>query len=161
MQIVAILIGIILMAAAGWYVSRPLLQRKRLPAVDAPVQSMEVQRDSLYLQIRELDLDHATGKTNDEDYQKLRSELVAQAADLLRQIDGQKPTIAPADDVEALIAARRKKQPIAPATADQQIEAAIKARRSSIVCPNCGKTATPDDVFCSRCGTALKQTQKV
>lgn len=161
MQIIAILIGIILLAAIGWYISRPLLQQKRLPASDAPLQSMEVQRDSLYLQIRELELDHATGKTNDEDYQHLRSDLVAQAADMLRQIDGQSPAVAKDTDVEALIAARRKKQPVSKANADQQLEAAIKARRSGAVCPNCGKLATIDDVFCARCGTSLKQPQKV
>jgi len=161
MQIIAILIGIILMVAVGWYISRPLLQRKRLPAVDAPVQSMEVQRDSLYLQIRELDLDHATGKTNDEDYQHLRSELVTQAADMLRQIDGQSPAATKDTDVEALIAARRKKQPASKANVDQQIEAAIKARRSGAVCPTCGKLASIDDVYCSRCGASLKQPQKV
>src|SRR5512147_2935163 len=103
MQIIALLIGFFLLVAIGWYVSRPLLNARRLPSMDAPVLSMQTQRDSLYLQIRELDLDHATGKTNDEDYQKLRSNLVAQAADLLRQIDGQKPVTTPADDVEALI----------------------------------------------------------
>jgi hypothetical protein len=161
MQIVAILIGLVLAVTIGWYISRPLLQKKRLPAVDAPVLSLAIQRDSLYSQISELDLDQATGKINDEDYQRLRSDLVAQAANALRQIDGQKPAAAKtADDVEALIAARRKKQPAAKANVDQQIEDAIKSRRSGIVCPQCGKPATSDDVFCSRCGTALKQPQK-
>jgi hypothetical protein len=194
MQIVAILIGLLIAVGIGWYVSRPLLQAKRLSSVDAPVLSMEVQRDSLYLQIRELDLDHATGKINTEDYQRTRSDLVAQAADLLRQIDGQAPVVTKEADLEAMIASRRKKQPVSKAAvdqpsgtalksegndvealiaarrkqppavkadADQQIEDAIKARRSEIVCPNCGKPATPEDVFCSRCGTALKQPQKV
>ncbi len=164
MQITAILIGIIMAAGAGWYISRPLRQAKRMPATDAPVQSMEVQRDSLYAQISELDLDHATGKTNDEDYQQVRSGLVTQAADMLRQIDGQKPSATTQDaDVEALIAARRKTmvKPTAKVELDQQIEAAIKARRSGIVCPTCGKLAAADDVFCSRCGTSLKIPQKV
>ena len=33
-------------------------------------------------------MDHATGKVNDEDYTRLRAELVAQAAAVLKQIDG-------------------------------------------------------------------------
>lgn len=165
MQIFAILIGIMLAAVVGWYISRPLLQAKRMPSTDSPVVSWEVERDSLYLQIRELDLDHATGKTNDEDYQQLRTALVAQAADMLRQIDGQQPPVSTRDgDIEALIAARRKKsaKPKSKVDLDQQIEAAIQARRSGgVVCPTCGKIAAPDDVFCSRCGAALKQPQKV
>ncbi|HZY45429.1 MAG TPA: zinc ribbon domain-containing protein [Anaerolineae bacterium] len=164
MQIVAILIGVFIAAGVGWYISRPLLQAKRMSTTDEPVQSMEVQRDSLYAQISELELDHATGKTNDEDYQQVRTGLVTQAANVLREIDGQSPSAKTQDaDIEALIAARRKTtvKPAGKADLDQQIEAAIKARRSGIVCPNCGKLATADDVFCSRCGTSLKIPQKV
>jgi hypothetical protein len=161
MQIVAVLMGIVLAGAVSWYISRPLLQHKRLSSMDAPVISLTIQRDSLYSQISELDLDYATGKINDEDHQRLRSDIVAQAAAVLRQIDGQQPVVTQDADLEALIAARRKKQPVSKASADQQIEAAIQARRLGVICPQCGKPATPEDVFCSRCGTALKQPQKV
>ncbi len=67
--------------------------------------SLEAQRESLYTQIKELDLDHATGKVNDEDYTRLRADLVAQAAAVLKQIDGvaQPPAIEPA-------AARRRRR---------------------------------------------------
>lgn len=162
MQITAILIGLLILAAIGWYVSRPLLQAKRAPTADSPVASLEVQRDSLYAQISELDLDRATGKTNEEDYQRLRKDMVGQAADILRQIDGQPPVASDEDaDIEAMIAARRKLKPASPANIDQQLEEAIKARRTAIVCPKCGKAAAAGDTFCSRCGTALPQPQRV
>ena len=226
MQIIAILIGLVLLAAIAFYVSRPIVQHRRSSADTTVMATLEAQRDAVYSQIRELDMDHATGKMNDEDYHQSRSDLVAQAANLLKQIDGvfsappapasiatatlpasddvealiaarrkasagvaasakpaavkatpeqsggddleaaiaarRKKAAAPvADDAEALIAARRKNQPAAPATDD--VEAAIAARRKSAApvptataCPTCGKPITPDDVFCSKCGTPLK-----
>ncbi len=161
MQITSILIGLAIVAAIGWYVSRPLLRAKRMVAVDSPVISLEAQRDSLYAQISELDLDQATGKTNAEDYQKLRQQLVAQAADVLRQIDGQPSSAAVMEDeIEAKIAARRKSKPVSSDQLDRQAEEAIKSRRTAIVCPKCGKPATTADAFCSRCGTALPKPQR-
>ena len=175
----AILIGLVILAAIGFYVSRPLAQSRRSAqtggAVDA--QTLEARRESLYTQIKELDLDHETGKVNQEDYARVRADLVAQAAAVLKQIDTMTPSPAPAapsaqDDVEALIAARRKTRSTLAATpsaatkaAETDVEAAIAARRktavpavSVLMCPNCGKPISADDAFCAKCGTAL-QTQ--
>ena len=171
MEIIAILIGLVILAVIGLYVSRPLVQSRRAgqPNGVVDVQSLEAQRESLYTQIKELDLDHATGKVNEEDYTRLRADLVAQAAAVLKQIDGVAqqpvPTAPPAqDDVEALIAARRKpRSTSAPKAADIDVEAAIAARRktaalvaSELSCPQCGKPINADDAFCARCGTALR-----
>ncbi|MBI5565945.1 MAG: zinc ribbon domain-containing protein [Chloroflexi bacterium] len=226
MQIIAILIGLVLLAAIAFYVSRPIVQQRRGGADATVMASLEAQRDAVYSQIRELDMDHATGKMNDEDYHQARADLVAQAANLLRQIDGvlsapivpastaaatlpaatasagddvealiaaRRKTTKPApvqsggDDVEAAIAARRKQVAVVPPLDDVEaliaarrksvskpavddVEAAIAARRKSAApapsstaplptaaaCPTCGKAITPDDAFCSKCGTPLK-----
>lgn len=176
MEITAILPGLAILAAIVFYVSRPLVTSRRMSqpqAVDAF--SLEAQRDSLYTQIKELDLDQATGKVNEEDYTRIRAELVAQAAGVLRQLDGIAPptavnpapltTRSSADELEALIAARRKPRSIAaPKAVEDDIEAAIAARRKTAVpsvksaCPKCGKSIEPDDAFCAKCGTPL-QTQ--
>ena len=178
MDIIAILIGLIMFAAVAFYISRPLLKARRVDTDDKTL-SLEAQRESLYTQIKELDLDHATGKVNDEDYTRLRAALVAEAAAVLQQIDGiaQQPAIASAkaaapvaatDDVEALIATRRKTRSTAASKpADTDVEAAIAARRkiaapavSELKCPQCGKPISADDAFCAKCGAAL-QTQTV
>ena len=196
MEILAVIIGLLLTVGIGWYIIQPLARSKHaLLSKEASVTPLEVQRDLLYAQIRELDLDHATGKTNDEDHGRIRAELVAQAADILRRIDGLAaapnqplPGARPIgvtidDDLEAAIAARRKKgqrvaappdreaeleaaitarrktSSKAPANLDQQIESAIAARRSSVPplkCPNCNKPVTAEDVFCSKCGASLQ-----
>jgi len=165
----AILFGLIIFAAVAFYVGRPLLPSRRAAHSGGDSLPLEAQRESLYTQIKELDLDHATGKVNDEDYGRLRADLVAQAAAVLKQIDGVTPqpalaATAGADDVEALIAARRKTRS-APAakTADVDAEAAIAARRktaalvtSGLTCPQCGKPINADDAFCAKCGTVLR-----
>ena len=170
----AILIGLVILAAVAYYVSRPLTQSRRAVTANGPdTLSLAAQRDTLYTQIKELDMDHATGKVNDDDYARVRADLMAQATEVLKQIDGvaQQPASAPVaatldDEIEALIAARRKTAPVpAPARAtDADVEAAIAARRktaasktgaATLACPRCGKPITADDVFFSKCGTAL------
>jgi parvulin-like peptidyl-prolyl isomerase len=171
LEIFAILIGVVILAALGFYISRPLVQSRRTATSDgADALSLEMQRESLYTQIKELDLDHATGKVNDEDYARLRADLVAQAAAVLKQLDGvvqqPSPAAVPAaqDDLEALIAARRKaRSTSAPKAVDGDVEAAIAARRktanpaaSELTCPQCGKPIGSDDAFCAKCGAALQ-----
>jgi hypothetical protein len=178
-EISAILLGLVVLIAAGYYVIRPLMQPKRAAKADDAALMLEARRDSLYTQIKELDLDYATGKINDEDYTRLRADLVAQAAAVLKQIDTgvpaeQSSTVSGDDEVEALIAARRKTRSTstpktAASAADVSIEAAIAARRKTTVpvvepaaftCPRCGKPAAADDAFCAKCGAAL-QSQTV
>jgi len=175
-ELSALLIGIVILAGVVFFVSRPLLHAKRQTRVGAAdASSLEAQREELYTQIKELDMDHATGTVNDEDYVPMRAALVAQAAAVLKQIDGVEtapaitPAAAQADDVgesalEALIAARRKPRSASAAKAvDMTAEAAIAARRktaapvvNSPTCPKCGKPINSDDVFCAKCGTALQ-----
>ena len=178
MELSAILIGIVMLAGIALYVSRPLLQANRVKkssGVDAS--ALGAQRESLYTQIKELDMDHATGTVNDEDYASQRAILVAQAADVLKQIDGLAAAtpLSSEDEAEALIAARRKTRSdfaaptAAVATAaDADVEAAIAARRKAVapavssqalhspVCPKCGKPIKSDDAFCAKCGAALQ-----
>ncbi len=178
MEIPAILIGLVILAAVAFYVSRPLVASRRAPKMEGPdALSLEAQRESLYTQIKELDLEHATGKVNEADYTRIRGELVAEAATVLRQIDSAalsspaqpqlKPVVADStradDELEALVAARRKTRSVPaarPANAD--VEAAIAARRkiaapaAELKCPTCGKPISADDAFCAKCGTALR-----
>jgi hypothetical protein len=175
-ELLAILIGIVILAGVGLFVSRPLVQAKLLAKASGVDASLEARLESLYTQIKELDMDHATGTVNDEDYTPMRAALVAQAAVVLKQIDGVATTspVAQTDEVgesalEAMIAARRKPRSASAAkAADTTAEAVIAARRKtaapiasspstdSPTCPKCGKPISAEDVFCAKCGTALQ-----
>ncbi|HLF25623.1 MAG TPA: zinc ribbon domain-containing protein [Anaerolineae bacterium] len=168
MDILALLIGLALVIGLIFFIGQPLRQARRAtPAAESQLDTLFAQREALYTQIRELDFDHATGKIIAADHDSLRARLVAQAADVLRQIDALAgPAPAAAEDaLEAAIAARRKRKP---ATADAELEAAIAERRKrkpaegisaaphqALACPNCGKPSQAGDAFCSKCGAPL------
>ena len=164
MDIVALIIGILIAAGLIAFIGQPLRRARHSTDRDSELDTLLARRESLYTQIRELDFDHATGKVTDADYAPLRATLVADAADTLRQIDGLVATLPEPgfDDLEAAIAARRKKSR---ATVDEDLEAAIAARRRlapagsapapALVCHHCGKPLSPADAFCSRCGTPV------
>ena len=178
MDIFALLFGIMLAAGMILFISRPLRKVRRSSQAPSQLDSLLARRESLYTQIRELDFDHATGKTIDADYAPLRAQLTHEAADVLRQIDaltGAAPAAA-GDAIEAAIAARRKRKPAdaaaadaalesaiaarrkgkpAQATPDADLEAAIATRRKVLTCPHCGKPFTAGDAFCSKCGEPL------
>ena len=50
-------------------------------------QRLEAARDAKYREIRELELDHRTGKLSDEDFRALDRQLRAEAVAILRELD--------------------------------------------------------------------------
>ena len=159
MDIFALLIGLTLAAGLILFISRPLRQAWRSNDTDSQLDALLARRESLYTQIRELDFDQATGKVVDADHAPLRARLVAEAADVLRQIDAIAGSPTASDDaLEAAIAARRKRA-LTTTTArdalDAEVEAAIAAHRKTPTCPNCGKPIHAGDAFCSKCGAAI------
>lgn len=131
----SLLLGIALLLVVGLVVIRPLLSPSADEANFAhaadPVtrrQALEAQKDALLEQIRDLDFDRETGKVPEDKYQKRRTELTAEAADIFRQLDdlaaaanGARPTGDRAvddeiivdevivDEIEAAVARRRKR----------------------------------------------------
>jgi hypothetical protein len=50
-------------------------------------QALEAARDAKYREIRELELDHRTGKVSDEDFRTLDRQLRREAVAILRELD--------------------------------------------------------------------------
>ena len=72
-----------------WLVGSPL-RRGASAAEDADLaerQRLEAARDAKYREIRELELDHRTGKLSDEDFRALDRQLRAEAVAILRELD--------------------------------------------------------------------------
>lgn len=179
MDILSILLGVVLAAGLVIFIGRPLQRARRDTQAETQLDTLLARRESLYTQIRELDFDHATGKITDADHAPLRAQLVAEAADVLRRIDalsvaapaGQDDELEAAiaarrkrrpaavassdDDLEAAIAARRKRKPETAARLDAELEAEIAARRKTLNCPACGKPIQAGDAFCAKCGTPI------
>ncbi len=91
--------------------------------------------------IQDLDFEHKCGKLSDEDYQKIRNEMSAEAAMVLQEIE----TIESAKDLDALIrreiSARKTKS---------------KSASPAASCSSCGAPNPPSNKFCAECGAKLK-----
>jgi rRNA maturation endonuclease Nob1 len=91
--------------------------------------------------IQDLDFEHKCGKLSDEDHQRIRNEMSAEAAMVLQEIE----TIESAKDLDALIrreiSARKTTKPSSPTTS----------------CSLCGASNPPSNKFCAECGAKLKR----
>lgn len=104
---------------------------------------LEVRKQQLLSDIRELDVDLATGKIDDEDHRRFRARALAEAADTMRRLD----------DLETTGVGRTRTE-----EAPDALEDLIAARKLTLEvygCPGCEEVVDPDDAFCRRCGQAL------
>jgi hypothetical protein len=168
MDLGSLLLGLALLLVVAFIVARPLIEKRGLREKEfGPADRLLAQRETVLNALRDLDFDHTTGKITAEDYAPQRAELVAQGVAVLKQLDelGVAPNGASAsadDEIERAVRARRK---VAPRAVDDLIEGEVAARRrarapaaDAVTCPQCGASAQASDKFCPQCGAALSIT---
>jgi hypothetical protein len=91
---VEFLIVLALVAIVVLVVSAPLRRphdvsgdARRRPDDDGAVAELEAAREAKFREIRDVELDHRTGKLSDADFQAIDSTLRAEAIEILRAID--------------------------------------------------------------------------
>ncbi len=170
MDLSAILLLIALLLGVGLYLAAPLIfdSRRRSGREDTrEISSLMAERDRVINSLQELDFDFKLGKIPDEDYPTQRAELLQKGADILRKLDTLQPQPISDEAVEARIeqaaAVRRADAAIkTESPSDDEIESMLAARRkerkgrSAGFCPKCGKAVLVTDQFCASCGKALK-----
>ena len=125
---IPLLVGLVLAAAALCYVLAPIVMPRAFGVEATPANDpanpnsdpLARLRDDLFASIVDLDFDHATGKTDEEEYQQERAVLKRRALAVLRTIDDRDS----ASDVieEAVRAARaRRVAPIEPDANDSAL----------------------------------------
>ena len=90
--------------------------------------------------IQDLDFEYKCGKLSEEDYKKVRSEMTAEAAAVLHDIDSIEST----QDLDALIRREvlaRRKQP---------------GQQKQVACGSCGNKNPVTNKFCAECGASLR-----
>jgi len=130
--------------------------------------TLMAERDRMINSLQELDFDYKLGKIPSEDYPVQRAELLQKGADVLRKLDAYgQPASTPGPDAEArleeAVAARRADAPAPVSTAitDDDVESLIASRRktrnvkSAGFCPRCGQPVMTNDRFCPSCGKSL------
>jgi hypothetical protein len=169
MDISAILFVLAVLILVGMYLYAPFVSRGRraLTADEHYVSSLMAERDRLINALQELDFDHKLGKIPDQDYPPQRAELLRKGADILRTLDEfQSGGVALGDAesrLESAAAARRADSAEAAPTelTDDDLETLIAARRkerkekSAGFCPRCGQPVVVTDRFCPACGKSL------
>ena len=88
-DVLAPLLVILALALTVWLVGAPL--RRGPQAVEEAHQiereGLEAAREAKYREIRELEMDHRTGKLSEEDFRALDRQLRAEAVVILRELD--------------------------------------------------------------------------
>ena len=157
MDIGSFLIGLALAILTGFFITRPLLERRgpSLSEAERRLSTLYAERDRVLASIEELETDHAMGKILPEDYRQLRNEWVQRGANILRDIDAygesptdEDPTVSSADTLEA------------------ELEAAVARLRSDHLggadgfCGTCGEEVVAGDRFCTHCGASLEEVER-
>jgi hypothetical protein len=141
---------------------------RRLSSQSHDLSALLAERDRVVNALQELDFDHTLNKIPEEDYPLQRAELLQKGADVLKKLDEIQPADstqagATTDRIEAAVAARRAD--LAPSQPDSrdddEVEALIASRRKSRkeksggFCPRCGKPVLVTDRFCPSCGKSI------
>ncbi|MCS6908292.1 MAG: zinc ribbon domain-containing protein [Anaerolineales bacterium] len=158
-----LLLGILLMVIL--YLIRPfLLHRATLVTQEEHTLSfLLAEKERLLNALKELEFDHILGKIPAEDYPLQRTALLAEAAEVIRQIENlRSQPISTKEPLHITKPQAQPRRPVAPELAeDDEIEALLAARRRQRAekaggfCPQCGKPVQRSDRFCSKCGTPL------
>lgn len=127
---IPLVIGLLLATAAICFVLAPLVVPRAFetgtetPVPEAAGDPLERLRDDLFAQIVALDFEHATGKTDEEEYQHDRAALKRRALAVLRTLDERSTdtTVAHEDTIEQAISiARARRAPLnVPDTDDEE-----------------------------------------
>jgi NADH pyrophosphatase NudC (nudix superfamily) len=168
MQLTAIFFTLAILILVAIYLYAPFLERRarRVTEEEHELSALMAERDRVINSLQELDFDYKLGKIPEEDYPAQRAHLLQKGADILRQIDSIAPQAASGQSADARIekasAARRADASVATSeVSDDDVESMIAARRkvrrekSSGFCPKCGKPVIISDRFCPSCGKSL------
>lgn len=131
-----VVIGSLLAIAAVVVVALPLRASQHDDAGDVPLADLLARRDTAYQLLRDLDSDFQSGKLAEDDYRPMRVQALAQAAEIVAQLDAYEAEKA------------------AGGAGDQAESAASEARGEDEAgfCGNCGTARRPGDAFCRKCG---------
>jgi hypothetical protein len=104
------------------------------------------------------------GKLTKEDYQELETKYKTEAALLLQKIENLEAEMNDAglkDELEEEIRKTRRTRLADDKGLEEEILSVRKLRAKGLehLCSKCGALYQPEDIFCSKCGTKLREDQ--
>ncbi|MCA2002572.1 MAG: zinc ribbon domain-containing protein [Chloroflexi bacterium] len=165
---ILLILAVFVMVGAYLYLPFMARSRRIRAGESHEVSALKAERDRVIDALQELDFDFNLGKIPAGEYPEQRAALLQKGADILRRLDESTPAASSAVNAEARIekatAAGRAdsgSQTAVHETSDDDLEAMIAARRrsqksrSAGFCPKCGKPVLVTDKFCPACGKSL------
>ena len=140
--------ALVMVGLSVFLILEPIIKGKEAPLMSAGEEPSEAQfkkRVSL-LQLRDAEYEYAMGKLGEEDYQKLRKEISAEAIAAIRAEEAQ-------ETGEARDFAQVSSE------IEEEIAQVRTRLREGTFCSECGTPNPKDSRFCSECGTELRVPQ--
>lgn len=166
-----LLLGLFILVAL--YITRPFFVRQAMLVFkDEQTRSaLLAEKERLLSALQELDFDYSLGKIPANDYPEQRQVLLAETVQVMKQLDALNQRETSGDEVEqveqALAGRVAVRHPVmTDAAPDDELEALIAARRRDRMekaagfCPQCGKPVQQSDRFCPKCGAALHREEE-
>lgn len=125
----AIIVGIVLLGASLWFTFAPVFRGNREIRnrdLETRADNLKTRLERIIDSIHDLDFDFDTGKIPPEVYVTQRKLLVGRGVSTLMRLDEVRGEIGDGDDLEQLIARRRRS-----GSRDHAIEAAVAQRREA------------------------------
>jgi hypothetical protein len=182
LTIIPIILIALLIVGTFAFVFRPLFEAKKVnwsrsgaSMAALSVDELTARRDAIYAALKDAEFDRETGKFAAEDYQMVRDRYMAEAAQVLRQLDRLAPEAEAAlnAEIESDVARLRSggvADSLLPDGYSEDLVEAVEAEIASLIkhsaatdthtlaCPDCGQSYQPGDVFCAACGASLADT---
>ncbi len=165
---ILLILAVFVMVGAYLYLPFMAKSRRVRAGESHEISALKAERDRVINALQELDFDFNLGKIPEGEYPDQRAALLQKGADILRRLDELAPVASSAVNAEARIekatAAGRAdsdSKPVIREAGDDDLEAMIAARRrnqkskSAGFCPKCGKAVLASDKFCPACGKSL------
>jgi zinc ribbon protein len=139
-------VALLISAALAFYVAAPLLSAEgagdgTLPIDVTPLADLKRRRLVVYENLKDLEFEFQAGKIAPEDYQALRADYMAEAAQLMIASQQEEQMASEGELVERAVAARRAQRKSAAA--------------DDYVCPKCGFENPLPVKFCGECGAKI------
>lgn len=153
-----LLAGALLAAAVVLYVLLPLIQGREAPLhrMDDEMSEEEHRRRLALSALRDVEYDYATGKLDDEDYQRLKGELSVEALRILEGSDSDGDGIADADAG----APEDEEGPPPDDPLEEEIARIRRGLREGRTCRACAHLNPEGSRFCGRCGRELESQEE-
>ncbi|MBI4521997.1 MAG: hypothetical protein HY701_14265 [Gemmatimonadetes bacterium] len=120
----------------------PILEGRTAPLSDDEddLSEQELRKRTALLALRDAEYDHLSGKLDEKDYLALRSQLAAEALDLMGPEEGEAVGARPALESDAI---------------EREVTSVRAALRAGVVCGRCACANEPGSRFCMGCGMKL------